>query len=128
MKRAGSDVFRYITNEGASTSIDSYMNAVSRQYKLAQQFEDTLADFDVMLMLGVAGEAPIVENPAELDVSCLVWTMVGAPTICLPLGKGTNDLPIGDQLVAPRYGDYTLLEFAESLFPETVPVIDRNTL
>jgi Asp-tRNA(Asn)/Glu-tRNA(Gln) amidotransferase A subunit family amidase len=59
--------------------------------------------------------------------SCLVWTLAGAAVLSLPLFQGPSGQPFGAQLVAPRYGDETVLEAAAMLFPETVPVIDPAT-
>ena len=40
---------------------------------------------------------------------------VGLPSLVMPLGRNTDGLPIGVQLVGPAYADRTLLLMAEHL-------------
>ncbi len=43
------------------------------------------------------------------------WTMLGLPSVSLPLLQGANGLPLGVQLVGPRHGDGRLLRTARWL-------------
>ncbi|MBM3567497.1 MAG: amidase [Alphaproteobacteria bacterium] len=119
-----SDIFRRITEEGARVTREQYVAATRRQRAMEDELERLTADVDVLVTHATAGEAPTIEAPEEPRDSALVWTMIGAPSISLPLLTGPAGLPLGLQLVAPRFGDYTLLDFAESLFPGSAPVID----
>ena len=46
---------------------------------------------------------------------CTLWTLCGMPAISLPLLQSVNGLPIGVQLVGPRYGDARRLRTARWL-------------
>jgi Asp-tRNA(Asn)/Glu-tRNA(Gln) amidotransferase A subunit family amidase len=48
-----------------------------------------------------------------------VWTLCGMPALSVPLMEGENGLPLGVQLVGPRFGDARLLRTAKWLV-ETV--------
>ena len=41
-----------------------------------------------------------------------LWTFLHVPTISLPTHRGPNGLPVGVQLIAPRYADEKLLQIA----------------
>src|SRR5262249_42806882 len=94
---------------------------LDRQAALAHRLERRLMDVDALMTLSVAGEAPTMERPEEPPDSALVWTMCGVPSMSLPMFKGPTEMPLGLQLVAPRFGDYTLLKLAAELFPDTLP-------
>ncbi len=121
-----SDTFREITAEGQSVSMEEYVAALDKQRQFEHHLKGLLDGYDVALTLSVAGEAPQLSNPYEPDDSSLVWTLCGAPTITLPVLSGPNGLPFGVQMFAPRYGDYLLLDAAESIFPDTVDVVDPS--
>lgn len=98
---------------GLRVSAEQYQQALARQSALRQQFDQLAAvDFDILLCPSTADEAPIgldAEDPVD---HCLIWTMVGAPSISLPLLTGRTGRPAGCQFVARRYADYCLLNFA----------------
>ncbi len=116
-----SQSFRDLLEEGRRISRDEYASALDRQAALAHRLEARLEGVDALMTLSVAGEAPTMAQPAEPRDSALVWTMCGAPSISLPMFKGPTGMPFGLQLVAPRYGDYTLLQLAKTLFDEPLP-------
>ncbi len=118
-----SAVFRAVAEDGARVTLDAYLAATTRQRDFEHRLAEVLAPFDAAFTLSVAGEAPVL-GASEPKDSCLVWTLCGAPALNLPVLKGSHGLPIGVQLVAPRYADETLLDVAQALFPETLPVVD----
>ncbi len=118
-----SPIFRAVTDDGNSITTEEYLAALKRQTALEHRLDAVMADVDVLITLSVCGEPPRWDDErGEPADSCLIWTLCGAPSMNLPLFTGPQGLPFGAQLVAPRYGDYTLLELAEILFPGTVPV------
>ena len=111
-----SESFRKLVDEGQSFGPGDYHDALARQEDLSEAFESAMADTDVFISLATAGEAPGWSDE-EVPDSSLVWTLCGGPSITLPVFRGPNGLPYSVQLVAKRYDDYRLLEFAKSLFP-----------
>lgn len=118
-----SDIFRQVTDEGARITPDEYLAATARQRAIEGQLHEVMDGFDALITLSVAGEAPTWSDGVEADDSALIWTLAGAPSLSLPLFTGPHGLPFGLQLVAPRYGDYTLLDLAATVCPESVPIV-----
>ena len=117
-----SEIFKDLVDEGQRFSTEEYVAALDAQEKLSDCFESSMQNVDVFMTLSTAGEAPKLGLAEPPDTS-LVWTLCGAPTISLPLFQSAEGLPFGAQFVARRYGDYGLLDFAESVFPGLSPVV-----
>jgi aspartyl-tRNA(Asn)/glutamyl-tRNA(Gln) amidotransferase subunit A len=49
------------------------------------------------------------------DIFTVQANITGLPAISLPLGKHSNGLPFGVQLMARKYDEMTLLAFSEKL-------------
>ena len=116
-----SDSFKALVNEGHRFTAGDYLSALQRQEELAGAFATAVDGVDVFASLATAGEAPEWEREEKPD-SSLVWTLCGAPVITLPVFRGPNDMPYSVQIVAKRYEDYNLLDFAETLFPRATPL------
>jgi Asp-tRNA(Asn)/Glu-tRNA(Gln) amidotransferase A subunit family amidase len=71
--------------------------------------------YDAILTPAAPGEAPRSLESTGDPSFCTLWTLSGMPAITLPLMRGANGLPIGVQLVGPRYGDARLLRTARWL-------------
>ncbi len=75
---------------------------------LAPIFED----FDAILTPAATGEAPQGLDTTGSPIFCTIWTLCGLPALSLPLLRGSNDLPVGVQLVGPAGDDARLLRTA----------------
>jgi Asp-tRNA(Asn)/Glu-tRNA(Gln) amidotransferase A subunit family amidase len=65
--------------------------------------------FDALLTPATFGTAPKGLESTGDPAFCSTWTLVGVPTLSLPLMQGANGLPLGVQLVGARDGDARLL-------------------
>ena len=65
--------------------------------------------FDALVTPATFGTAPAGLESTGDPAFCSVWTLLGVPTLSLPLMRGANGLPLGVQLVGPREGDGRLL-------------------
>jgi Asp-tRNA(Asn)/Glu-tRNA(Gln) amidotransferase A subunit family amidase len=65
--------------------------------------------FDALMTPATFGTAPAGLESTGDPAFCSVWTLLGVPTLSLPLMRGANGLPLGVQLVGPREGDGRLL-------------------
>lgn len=75
-------------------------------------FDAAMADFDAWLTPAVPGEAPAgLQSTGEATFNRL-WTGLHVPAITLPGFTGSNGLPVGIQLVGPRFSDAALLQTA----------------
>ena len=73
-------------------------------------------DFDAILAPGAAGEAPLISGGGAGDpVFCVLWALVGLPTLSSPLLAGEHGLPVGVQLVGGFEEDDRLLRTAKWL-------------
>jgi Asp-tRNA(Asn)/Glu-tRNA(Gln) amidotransferase A subunit family amidase len=99
---------------GRSVSRERYVRALSEQERYASVVGDALSTFDVAVSLATCTTAPVRGERPVPDPS-LMWTMVGVPAVCLPLGFTRQGLPVGVQFIARKYRDYQLLAGIEAL-------------
>jgi Asp-tRNA(Asn)/Glu-tRNA(Gln) amidotransferase A subunit family amidase len=71
--------------------------------------------YDALLTPSAPGAAPRGLMSTGDPSFCTLWTLCGMPAIALPLLQSGRGLPIGVQLVGPRYGDARLLRTARWL-------------
>jgi len=64
---------------------------------------------DVLLAPAVSGEAPEGIEHAGDPIHCLMWTLLHAPCLTLPVTKGPLGLPVGVQLIGRIRDDPRLL-------------------
>lgn len=91
---------------------ERYQKALIEQSRIARAFDEAVQSVDVLLCPSTSGEAPKGLDGVDPPDTCLIWTLCGAPAISLPLLKGSVGLPVGAQVVARRFADYPLLDFA----------------
>lgn len=77
-------------------------------------------NLDCVLTYSAPGEAPVGLHTTGDWAMNSMWTMLNAPCLAIPCHKGPNNMPVGIQIVGPRWSDATLLGIGEAL----APVID----
>ena len=98
---------------GLKTSVSDYREAKRFLDRCRPQFDVAMAEFDVLLAPAVSGEAPAgFKSTGDTSFQSL-WTALHVPAITLPCGVGPNGLPVGIQLIAPRWQDDRLLALAK---------------
>jgi Asp-tRNA(Asn)/Glu-tRNA(Gln) amidotransferase A subunit family amidase len=100
---------------GLSIPPSDYYAALKKQTVLANQFDRLMQDYDAVICPSTADEAPVGLATPDPDDHCLIFTMCYAPSMSVPILKGSSGLPVGAQIVSRRYNDYLLLEFADYL-------------
>ncbi|MDQ8726646.1 amidase [Bradyrhizobium sp. LHD-71] len=88
-----------------------------------REFEALFANFDAVLAPASPGEAPEGSYNTGDHVFNAMWTLLHVPCIGIPCMTGPKGLPVGVQIVAPRYSDARLLATAAAL----APIIDQET-
>lgn len=81
------------------------------------------ADLDVVISPAAIGEAPLGNDAAGAWAMNIIWTLLHAPCIAVPVTAGPSGLPVGVQLIGPRFGDPKLLAVAAAL----APILDPAT-
>ncbi|MBX9701374.1 MAG: amidase, partial [Acetobacteraceae bacterium] len=62
-------------------------------------------------------EAPVgLQNNGD-PVFNAMWTLLHVPCIAIPCHRSPNGMPVGVQIVGPRYGDAALLAVAAAAGP-----------
>ena len=78
-------------------------------------FDRLATAFDAVLTPAVQGEAPQTLETTGLAVFNRTWSAMHVPCITVPFAPGRRGLPVGVQLVGPRYGDLALLGAAHAV-------------
>ena len=97
---------------GRSLNAPTYLLAQKRQRWLRAALDNVLQNYDAVLTLPAAGEAPHGLADTGDAVFCTPWSFLGVPAIALPAGLSGNGLPLGVQLVATYRNDLQLLRVA----------------
>jgi Asp-tRNA(Asn)/Glu-tRNA(Gln) amidotransferase A subunit family amidase len=72
---------------------------------------------DVVLTPASPGEAPSGLQDTGNPAFNAMWTLLHVPCVGIPVGKSARGLPLGVQLVGPRFSDATLLAIARACAP-----------
>lgn len=109
-----SPIMNSLIEIGNTISNEDHQAALREQENMARQMDELFMNYDIMISLSTAGEAPLREECEKPDAA-LMWTMTHLPVINVPALKSPTGLPFGIQLVARRYNDLLLFKFAEYL-------------
>ncbi|MEM1287603.1 MAG: amidase [Pseudomonadota bacterium] len=78
-------------------------------------FERAIANLDGVLAIGAPGEAPRSLRTTGNSFFQRMWSVLQVPALALPGFAGVSGMPIGVQLIGPRYGDADLLELGHAV-------------
>jgi amidase len=73
------------------------------------------AGLDIVLAPSTEGEAPLGLDHTGDPIFNRMWTLLGNPCVHVPLGNGSNKMPIGVTVIGPRWGDMHTLAIARRL-------------
>ncbi len=96
----------------AAVPFTEYRAARQAQALWQQRIDGMMAPGEVWLTAAAPGEAPEGLGATGDPVFSRVWTLLHVPCIALPMGRGPKGLPIGIQLVGPRWRDPDLIAAA----------------
>lgn len=118
-----SPVMNHLIQSGMGISVKSYHEALRRQEELIQSMDRFFQDYDVILSLSTAGEAPL-RNEMERPDPALMWTLTHLPVVSVPACISPAHKPFGIQIAARKYNDLLLFNFTDhllsaGLIPET---------
>ena len=94
-----SNTFKSALETGAGFSSDQYDDACQAMDAANDWFSEFFNDFDAILTPSALSEAPKIGQGTGDPVCCTIWTLAGLPCVNLPLLTGSNNMPVGVQLV-----------------------------
>lgn len=106
-----SRVARTFFAEGERIPDAEYERALRDRDRLVAAFADWAARYDALLTPPAIGEAPGLETTGD-PIFCSRWSLIGAPAVTIPAGRGPSGLPLGLQLVGAPGDDKRLLAAA----------------
>ncbi len=97
---------------GRALPLPAYIEAVETAEAFRRNLDDLFSDLDVLLAPSAVGEAPEGLGSTGDARFNAIWTLAWTPCVTLPAGNGRKGLPLGIQLVGPRFRDEALLDAA----------------
>jgi Asp-tRNA(Asn)/Glu-tRNA(Gln) amidotransferase A subunit family amidase len=97
---------------GRALPLSAYVEAIETAEAFRRNLDDLFAEFDVLLAPSAVGEAPEGLGSTGDARFNAIWTLAWTPCVTLPAGTGRKELPLGVQLIGPRFGDEALLDAA----------------
>ena len=127
---------------GLRLSARLYLRALERRDRLISRMEDYLAEWDAWIcpvasVPAFKHRSPFRLNravsvdgrrlPYEMAASayCTVFNLTGNPVVTIPVARSRDGLPIGVQLVGPRWRDMELLAVDEQVAAEVTGPFQR---
>jgi aspartyl-tRNA(Asn)/glutamyl-tRNA(Gln) amidotransferase subunit A len=99
-----------------------YLKALKVRNIIASEFASAFQTVDVMLMPTTPTSAFKIgshaDNPVQMyleDVFTVPVNLAGLPAISLPVTKDLRGMPLGLQVVGPRFGDELVIKAAGSI-------------
>ena len=109
-----SDTLQPIIKSAKKHTEEQYREALEIRSAADEWFRQFFYDYDAILTPSAPGEAPLMGSTGD-PVCCTIWTLCGLPCISMPLLTGSNDLPIGVQLVGALREDDRLFRTTRHL-------------
>lgn len=109
-----SPVMNEIFIRGRKISVEQYHKALRDQEVITNSMDSFFDNYDVLISLSTAGEAPPREETERPDPS-LIWTLAHLPVVCAPAFISPGGLPFGVQFAARKYNDKLLFRFTDYL-------------
>ena len=112
---------RDLLSEHLQTTLEKYITMPREPYSEATRharecqarFSQVFAEVDVLLTPSAPDEAPKGIGSTGSALFNRNWTLLGAPCVTIPAGRGPQGLPLGMQIVGDYDTDARVLECAE---------------
>ena len=123
--------FKNRVEDADNISFEKLRNAYDYAAECRKEFDNIASDFDGVISIGAPGVAPESLNTTGDAIFQRIWSVLHVPAIALPGFFGEKELPIGIQMVAPRFMDANLLEAANQASlsfncTKVFPVLNKN--
>ena len=124
------DDFKSRVEDSDNISFESLRDAYDHAAGCRKEFDNIASDFDGIVSIGAPGIAPESLDTTGDAVFQRMWSVLHVPAISLPGFFGEKGLPVGVQIVAPRFMDSNLLEAANQASmafncTKVLPILNR---
>jgi Asp-tRNA(Asn)/Glu-tRNA(Gln) amidotransferase A subunit family amidase len=106
---------RAAVEEGRQIAATDYLASLDWREILYAGLEEVFDRYDAIITPSAPGQAPKGLQSTGNAAFNVLWSLVGAPAVTLPLLAGADGLPVGVQLIGRRYDDGRLLRTARWL-------------
>jgi Asp-tRNA(Asn)/Glu-tRNA(Gln) amidotransferase A subunit family amidase len=101
-----------VLTPGRELPLAAYIDALETAEAFRRHIDEIFGEVDALLTPSAAGEAPEGLGSTGDPRFNSIWTLAWTPCVTLPAGTGPKGLPLGVQLVGPRFRDEALFDIA----------------
>jgi Asp-tRNA(Asn)/Glu-tRNA(Gln) amidotransferase A subunit family amidase len=113
-----SKTLRDLLAAGREVTAVDYLGALDEARVLKRALAMCFDVYEAIVTPATTGVAPKGLDATGDPAFCTLWTLLGVPSLTLPILQGEDDLPIGVQLVGPAGDDARLLRSAHALLQQ----------
>jgi amidase len=114
-EKLSKDLYEGRILNGERCTVEEYIAAQRKSEAMRAWMDAAFEEFDVVLTLSSAGEAPRgLASTGDARFNSL-WTLLYTPCVTVRRGSGPNGMPLGIQLVGRRFEDEKLFGIASSI-------------
>lgn len=106
---------------GRRLTAHEYLDALAIVPRLRRNLGELLETCNAIVTPAAPGQAPRGLESTGNPAFCVIWSLIGAPSVTLPLLQGAEGLPMGVQLIAAPGDDARLLRTARWLASRFAP-------
>ena len=104
-----------MVDHGNAIGAEEFQKALSDQESMQKEFDRRFERYDVIFTPSTANIAPLRDPYKETDDTGLIWSLLGAPSLSVPVFTGPDNMPFGLQAVGVKYSDYRVLSLVAGL-------------
>jgi Asp-tRNA(Asn)/Glu-tRNA(Gln) amidotransferase A subunit family amidase len=101
---------------GRDITAANYIQALNIAEAQANAMDGLFEHYDVLLTPSAPGQAPTDLKSTGKAIFNGMWTLIGVPTVSIPILLGKDNMPIGVQVVGQRGKDSKVLQVAKWLW------------
>jgi len=102
-----------LIDEGLGIGQSVLARDLAQRDQLSGDMDTFLSEFDVAITPPATGQAPADLTQTGDPAFCTIWSLCGVPAVTIPAGQSPQGLPLGLQLIGPRFADERLLSIAK---------------
>ena len=95
--------------EGGAVSVEDYFAAIREAADIRRYVNGLLTEYEYLLLPSAVGEPPRGLASTGDSLYNAPWSLLGNPTLSLPLCEGPNGMPFGLQLVGRHFSERLLI-------------------